>query len=154
MADADPAIIADTRDKLHDFALARSAVLDAFAELEHIVAETAIAWAKEKLGKGASLGQKLDKLEEIQAGPALSHERRKVLIEAVAEAQRICVIRNDVVHSRLRLAIGDPKTCVYLNPRLTDAVARVMSVKQHADLAKTAIDLARRFREWHYAPKR
>lgn len=143
-----------TLAKRADFALARSDVLDAFAELEYIVAETALAWAPEKPNKGATVGQKLEKLSAIMAGPALSHERRKVLTEAIFEAQKLCEIRNDVVHSRLRLAVGDPHTCVYLNTRSAEPVARVMSIQQHIDLAKQASEVTRRIREWHYAPKK
>jgi hypothetical protein len=138
----------------HELTRARSDVLDAFAELEHVVTETALAWAPEAPGKNATLGQKLDKLADIKAGSSLSHDRRKIISEAVAEAQNLCEIRNDVVHSRLRLAVGDPQTCVYLNTRSTDPVARVMSVQQHVQIAEQASALARRIREWHYAPKK
>lgn len=136
---------------------ARSAILDAFAELEHEVAETIQCFTSVGCPAGATLGQKLEKLASLKASASLSTARHKILIDLVAKAQSLCEVRNDVVHSRMRLVIGQPETAIYLNTRAIERQfpsGRVMSLTDHKALTSQTSDVVARIREWRRAPKK
>jgi hypothetical protein len=136
---------------------ARSAILDAFAALEQETAEALRCLPSVACSEGATLGQKLEKLASLKASPSLSTACHKIIIELVAEAQALSEVRNDVVHSRMRLAVGQPETAIYLNTRAIQCqypTGRVMNLAEHEALSSQTKDVTKRLGDWRRAPKK
>ena len=141
----------------NDLTIARSGVLDAFAELEYEVAEAVKALGGDTGHEGAPLGQKLDKLAGLKAGPMLSKENSKIITEAAKRGLTLCEIRNDVVHSKLRFVSGHPEIAIYINARIINQpypTARVMTVTQHQTLAREITVIAECINAWRCKQKK
>lgn len=141
----------------NSLATARSTILDAFAELEQETFEALRSCPAMPCHDGATLGQKLEKLAGLKANSLLSKARQKVIVAAAQDAQAMCDVRNDIVHSRMRFVDGHPETAIYLNTRACQQrypTGRVMSVLEHQQLAKSVSDVTARIKDWRHAPKR
>jgi len=131
-------------------AAARSEVLDAFAELEGELADLIVLLADKVPNPAGLLGQKLDALATLKPSSSLSKHRHKQITDCVRAAQLLCEIRNDLVHSRMQMMVGELETAVYLNVKKRDEPypqARILSLANHQQLAAQARDITVRFRE-------
>ena len=127
MAEADLSIARSTATKRSDFERERIAVMDAFAQLEAVVARLNPSRI------GASLGQRLEGLIGI------------IPPELHALASELNDVRNDMVHSNFRMIPGAPAYGIYLNfakEALAYPVARMLTIDQHRALAREVKSLA------------
>ena len=109
-----------TRPGIDAFHKERSKCVDAFADLE-----LAVRKILEREGVKTGLepfGQKLGKLAKLIPSPRLSKSKVAALQILTERCQRFSDARNDIVHSRLQIAVIDDvhKAC-FINPaKLSD----------------------------------
>ncbi len=136
---------------------ARSNVLDAFANLEYAIGEAIKVIELEAGCASAPLGQKLEILAGLKPGPKLSKANTKIITDAVKQAQTLCEIRNDIVHSRMQFIAGHPNIAVYINVRAINQPypkARVLTLDQHGNLTNEAKAITDCVNAWRLADKR
>lgn len=121
--------------KLH---LERSKCINAFVELEQVLGQIA-----EVLAKGYEnelISQRINRLRDVPASSIFSKEQRKLLHLALAEAERLILIRNDIVHGALTVLIdGKKPIAAFINVRQSDRlapVARLMTCEQLGEVAE------------------
>jgi hypothetical protein len=128
MAEADPSKPLIRLVTRNDFAVARSSVLDAFAELE-LAINHRLAIGGSKPNFTAPLGQKLGKI--ANALPTATIE----------ECLELTTLRAAIVHSKLRILPDAPSCAIYMNTtlRMDDfPMALALTIEQHAKLAANA----------------
>jgi hypothetical protein len=104
------------RPGLDAFHRERSKCIDAFAAIEEAVIGLLSA-SDIKFG-GEPFGQKLELLRKIKASPKRSKERVAQLQTLLKRCVEINELRNDIVHSKLQLAvIGEDQRACFTNLR-------------------------------------
>lgn len=137
--------IGPTKPGIDAFHRERSKCVDAFADLETAVIRLMRA-AAIKSG-GESFGQKLDKLAKAKANPQLPKASISKLPLLLKRCETICALRNDIVHSRLQMAvIGEEHRACFVNLRECESsgqTARIFTLPGLRDLSAEMTDLAR-----------
>ncbi len=127
-----------------DLQIARSCLLDCFADVE-----ASVICMQAKFGhksSTAALGQRLDALRKVKAGPQLA---KATVLQLSAFIERLSVLnglRADVVHARMYVApiAGEMRAC-FINSLECDAEfpsARLMTLDQFTKLNKELRELA------------
>jgi hypothetical protein len=137
-----------TRPGIDAFHRERSKCVDAFSELESAVIRVLMA-ANIGCG-GESFGQKLSKLIKAKASSQLSKASLAKLPDLLQRCESICTQRNDIVHSRMQLAIlGDEHRACFVNTQEcenTGQTARLFSLAGLRDLSVEMGQLAEEIR--------
>lgn len=105
---------APNRPGIDAFHRERSRCVDAFADLEEAV--IALLLAHDIKFGGESFGMKLGKLTKLKPSPRLSKTCAARLVDVVNKCAALTALRNDIVHSRLKLAtIGEDQKACFIN---------------------------------------
>jgi hypothetical protein len=125
----------------------RSKCIDAFAAIEEAVVRL-LSQSDIKFG-GESFGQKLGLLQKIKASPSRSKEKVAQLQILLKRCEAICALRNDIVHSRLQLAvIGEDHRACFSNLRECQSgsqIARLLTLEGLRSLSAEMLKLAEEF---------
>lgn len=125
----------------------RSKCIDAFAAIEEAFVRL-LSQSDIKFG-GESFGQKLKLLQKIKASPSRSKERVAQLQVLLKRCEALCELRNDIVHSKLQLAlIGDDHRACFTNLRDCQSgsqTARLLTLEGLRALSVEMIKLAEEF---------
>jgi hypothetical protein len=127
------------------FHIARSQLLDAFARLECAVIGFINVNGGEIGCPTKPLGQKLELLAKLKAGPRLSKARKSEIETAVRQFAPHLSVRADIVHGLLNVLSLDEKVAVYRNATEAGAQypsARMLTLDQHRKLSREAEKLA------------
>ena len=127
------------------FHVERSKLLDAFARLESAVV-TFIHLNGGDVGCPTKpLGQKLELLAKLKAGPKLSKVRKSEIEAAIKLFVPHLSVRADIVHSALHVVSLEENVAVYRNATEANSQypsARTLTLDQHRKLAHEAEKLA------------
>lgn len=131
------------------FHWARSLCIDAFAQMEE-----AIVAVLAQSGKGCEsqpFGQKLKMAQQIKASPSLSKQRLAELKSLLKECQDVAEIRNDIVHSRMQVAVmeSQQKACFSNSRQCLSGIrtARLFTYEALRNLSFDMASLARKLRQ-------
>lgn len=117
----------------HDAHAMRSRFLDAFAEVERMVVRMGKMVAKQP-NDGASLGQRIERARQAQAGPQFSKDNLKKAFDALDAVCALLPLRADIVHSTLRLAMVDAvATLIFSNSRTADTLCPTVRIIDAAE---------------------
>jgi hypothetical protein len=132
--------------KLEKFQRARGRFLDKFAEIEQSVI-VLLKLSGAKCGND-SLGQKVESLRNFIAQLKCLKPQFSVALEALDDLEQILPLRNDIVHSRLALAIVDGAShALFRNTRFIQDRAppvRLLSLKDFKHLEETLTGITTR----------
>jgi hypothetical protein len=132
-------------------AQARSALIDAFAELE-LEVSLCCARVGATVAKDLSFGKRLNTLAETKPNPHLSKQASATLKELVAASRPSLHVRSAVVHSTMRVcACGDPIIAIFRNVAdiagKTERTALIFSAGDLEARRETVRQLSARFAE-------
>lgn len=126
--------------------LERSRCINAFVDVEKVLMALTT-----KLAPGHEnelLSQRIKRLRDIPASPAMSKNQRKLLIAALDESEELSAVRNDIVHGALTVLNDNAKpVAAFINARQTETlapIARLLTVDQLKQIANKAHLLAAR----------
>lgn len=126
--------------KLH---LERSKCINAFVELEQALGQIADVLAKGY--ENELISQRINRLRDVPASSVFSKEQRKLLHAALDDAERLIVIRNDIVHGALTVLMdGTKPIAAFINVRQSDwfaPVARLLTCEQLGQVAEKSRQL-------------
>jgi hypothetical protein len=132
------------RPGLDVFHRERSKCIDAFAAIEEAVIGL-LSHSDIKFG-GESFGQKLELLSKIRPSPKRSKERVAQLQTLLKRCGEINGLRNDIVHSKLQLAvIGEDQRACFTNLRdcqMGSQTARLFTLAGLRALSVEMLELA------------
>ncbi len=136
------------RPGLDAFHKDRSKCIDAFSAVEEALLAAILATGGK--ASAASFGQKLAQLRKAKATPAMSAERLTKLQGLLDDCLAIGEVRNDIVHSVLKLAvIGDDQRACFVNLRSCNSgsqIARLFTLEGLRSLTSEMNDLAQKIR--------
>jgi hypothetical protein len=122
----------------------RSKCLDAFVACEEAVISLLVK-AEIKFG-GEPFGKKVEKLRKAKSGKHYSDEQKGRIDEILARFDDLFIIRNDLVHARLRLeSIGGVEKACFINARECangTQTARLFSLESLRAVTRQASELA------------
>lgn len=102
----------------------RSKCIDAFAALEEQIIRIQVLL--DMPVNGASFGEKVEALKGVKASPRFAKARVAKLKDLLIRCQEAAELRNDIVHSRLQLAvIADEQRACFANTRHCQAASQV-----------------------------
>lgn len=126
-----------TKPGIDAFHRERSKCVDAFADLEAAVIAM-LVFHKVKTGS-EPFSQKLVKIAKIPPCPQLSKSQVSRLGEIVKRCQTFSEVRNDIVHSRLKLAVidNDHRACFINHGQASGCIqnARLFNLQSLRDLS-------------------
>jgi hypothetical protein len=125
---------------------ARNRVLDAFALAEHAIVDLLDRASEKPPMSCASLGQKIEALKAVKPSPTFSKVRHSSLQAEIIKFEIATQVRNDIVHSILRIIDLEEPVALYCNARQKDKdypKSRIMTVKDHDRLVADAIRLTK-----------
>jgi hypothetical protein len=131
------------------FKIARSDILDAFAELESEVITLLVRFNGDAGCPTRPLAQKLESLAGLKPAPSLSKKRKAEIAAVIDEIKTLLGVRADIVHSRLQIVPGPTPSALF--PNAADAnspypQARLMTRENMAGLEDQVRKIAGRLR--------